>query len=166
MKQRAFLAAFALCGQVVKSAKLAHIDLQSHYNWLRTSPEYVKAFEEAIEKAGDMLEDVATRRAIEGVPKPVYYQGQECGIVIEYSDNLLKFLLKGAKPFKYMDRVDLTTRGRSLNIIIDGSDDGEQQDTWSALATGPQQLCLPGFEPSVDYIDGELVGVGNAADEE
>jgi len=156
MKQRAFLAAFALCGQVVKSANLAHIDIQSHYNWLRSSPEYAKAFEEAIEKAGDMLEDVATRRAVEGVPKPVYYQGQECGIVIEYSDNLLKFLLKGAKPFKYMDRVDLTTRGRSLNIIIDGSE-SEQQYTQPALATGPQQLCLPGLEDT-PYLEAEFVG--------
>jgi len=35
----------------------------------------------------------------------VYYQGKPCGVVTEYSDTLLIFLMKGAMPEKYKDRV-------------------------------------------------------------
>ena len=43
----------------------------------------------------DALEAEARRRAVEGVRKPVFYQGVICGWVGEYSDTLLIFLLKG-----------------------------------------------------------------------
>ena len=40
---------------------------------------------------------------MEGVRKPVFYQGAICGSVREYSDTLLMFLMKGAMPEKYRD---------------------------------------------------------------
>ena len=40
------------------------------------------------------MEDEAVRRAVEGVPRPVFYQGQIVGAVQEYSDELLIRMLK------------------------------------------------------------------------
>ncbi len=36
------------------------------------------------------------RRAVEGVDRPLMYRGKEIGVVKEFSDNLLKFLIERA----------------------------------------------------------------------
>ena len=57
-----------------------------------------------MENAADLLEEEARRRAHDGVDEPVWFQGVQCGTVRKYSDTLLIFLLKGAKPDKYRER--------------------------------------------------------------
>ena len=54
------------------------------------------------EDAHDALESEARRRAVEGVPMPVYYNGKVCGTVRKYSDFLLMFLMKAKMP-QYRD---------------------------------------------------------------
>jgi hypothetical protein len=103
-KKRSFLAAYAETGTIKQAAKIAGIERKSHYLWLEKDPEYVEMFKSAREQAGDQLEQEARRRAIEGVPEPVWYRGQIVGEVQKYSDTLLIFLLKGAKPEKYAER--------------------------------------------------------------
>lgn len=104
-KKRAFIAAYAECGTVTRAAEIAEIDGTMHYDWIKSDTDYAKACEAAYEQAGERLEQEARRRAVEGVQKPVFYQGQQCGVVNEHSDTLLIFLLKGAKPEKYQERV-------------------------------------------------------------
>ncbi len=58
-----------------------------------------------------MLEAEARRRAVEGVRKPVYCRGEIVGTVKEYSDTLLIFLMKGARPEKYRDNVRVERTG-------------------------------------------------------
>lgn len=105
IKKRAFLAAYAECGTVTRAAEIAGINRTTHYDWVREDPLYSKACDAAYEHAAERLEQEARRRAVEGTEKPVFYQGEVCGTVTEYSDTLLMFLLKGAKPDKYKDRV-------------------------------------------------------------
>lgn len=104
-KKRAFLIAYSLVGTVMRACQMAHIDRKTHYNWMQGDPDYVKAFGEAQEEATERLEQEVRRRAFEGTKKAVYYKGQPCGIVTEYSDVLAMFLLKGERPDKYQDRV-------------------------------------------------------------
>ena len=103
-KQKAFLVAYALCGNVRAAARLARCARSQHYWWLN-QPAYAEAFAEAHAEACDALESEARRRAVKGVRKPVFYQGTICGSVCEYSDTLLIFLLKAALPEKYRDNV-------------------------------------------------------------
>lgn len=103
-KKRAFLAAYAQVGNVTQAAELADVARSSHYEWMK-DPAYAEAFKAAEEQAGDRLEQEARRRAVQGVEKPVYQGGKQVGVVREYSDTLLIFLLKGARPEKYKDRV-------------------------------------------------------------
>ncbi|MBX6773030.1 MAG: hypothetical protein IRY83_14975 [Chloroflexi bacterium] len=56
----------------------------------------------------DALEAEAWRRAVDGVERPVYQNGQRVGAVREYSDTLLIFLLKGGRPQKYRERYELS----------------------------------------------------------
>ncbi len=66
------------------------------------------ALKAAEEVAADRLEAEAWRRAVEGVERPVgWYKGQPGGYVREYSDILLIFLLKGLRPEKYRERMEL-----------------------------------------------------------
>lgn len=103
-KKRAFLAAFAECGNVTRACELSGVPRCDHYRWKRTDLKYAEFFSQAEEQAGDRLEAEARRRAVKGVNEPVFYQGAQCGVVRKYSDTLLIFLLKGARPEKYKDR--------------------------------------------------------------
>ena len=85
------------------------------------------AFEDAMEEAADLLESEARRRAHDGVEEPVFgslggNQGSgEVGRIRKYSDTLLIFLLKGARPDKYRERQEHQVTG-SLNLGISSAD--------------------------------------------
>jgi len=103
-KKEAFLAAYAECGVITQAAKTAKCNRNMHYEWLNDQ-EYKKRFEDAHEQACDNLEQEARRRAIEGWDEPVYQNGVKCGVKRKRSDTLLIFLMKGAMPDKYKERV-------------------------------------------------------------
>jgi argininosuccinate synthase len=96
-KKRAFLAAYAKCGNVTVAAEQAEISRKAHYEWMQADPIYAEWFEDAHEEAIQRMEAEARRRAVEGVMKPVFYKGEIVGYVNEYSDNLLMFNLKAAR---------------------------------------------------------------------
>lgn len=48
--------------------------------------------------------------AYEGTLKPVYFKGEQCGEIREYSDTLMMFILKAKKP-EYRDRVQQEISG-------------------------------------------------------
>ena len=66
-----------------------------------------------MEQAADVLEREAWRRASEGVKQPVFYQGEVCGHVQKYSDVLLIFLLKGARPDRYREQLATPSAGKT-----------------------------------------------------
>lgn len=82
------------------------------YNWRSENQEFAAQWESAKEAGVDALEDEARRRAFEGTGKPVFHQGIECGTIQEYSDTLTIFLLKGARPEKYRERVSTELTGK------------------------------------------------------
>lgn len=110
-KKAAFLAAYAECGNISRAAEIAKIERRNHYRWLENDPEYPALFKEAEQQACDRLEQEARRRAVEGTLKPVFHKGEQCGVIREYSDTLLIFLLKGALPDKYADRAKTELSG-------------------------------------------------------
>jgi hypothetical protein len=108
-KKAAFLEAYAECGNISVAAEHADINRASHYDWLESDPDYPQAFENAKAQAIEVLEAEAHRRAVKGVEEPVgWYKGKPGGTVRRYSDNLLMFLLKAAKPNTYRERVEHT----------------------------------------------------------
>lgn len=112
--QRTFLAAFSRTGTISHAATAAGIDRRNHNIWL-TDPVYRRAFLQAKEEANDYLESEARRRAVEGVDEADgYWYDKESnsfkpkGFVRRYSDTLLIFLMKGAMPDKYRERIENT----------------------------------------------------------
>lgn len=88
---------FADCGRVDLACERAGVDRRSHYKWLRKHPEYAVAFEIARVPAAQMLEDVATCRAIDGWTEPVTIAGKREEIK-KFDNRLLEFLLMGRNP--------------------------------------------------------------------
>ena len=119
-KQKAFLAAFSETGNVRLACKAAKVSRSRHYQWRDEDPEYRKAVDLAKEDAADLLEEEARRRAVEGVEEPVgWYKGQAGGTVPKYSNDLLKFLLRGLRPEKYRERQEVAVTGSLANIDLD-----------------------------------------------
>lgn len=123
-KQRAFLAAYAKIGTVTHASAAAEVARQEHYRWMKGEG-YQAAFTEAEQAYGDRLEAEADRRACDGVDEPVFYQGEECGVVRRYSDTLLALKLKAHRPEKYRERSDLNVTGRMAYVLDLGADTDE-----------------------------------------
>jgi hypothetical protein len=101
-RQRAVLLAYGTSGQVAAACSTAGVDRTTHYYWMNHDPVYVAAFAEAKEQVADVLEAEATRRAL-GWEETQYRPDGTPYTVRRYSDTLLIFLLKGARPEKYKD---------------------------------------------------------------
>jgi methionine synthase II (cobalamin-independent) len=107
-KKKALLEHYAESGNISASTQAAGVNRHTHYDWLRADADYAAAFSAAKDTAVDCLEAEARRRAKDGWEEPVYHQGIQVGLVRKYSDTLLIFLLKGARPDVYKDRREVT----------------------------------------------------------
>lgn len=96
------------CHETMDTEYQANILRQTIYYYERDDADFATAFREAQQLGADVLEDEARRRAFEGVEKTIYHQGIAVDTAREYSNTLMVFLLKGAKPEKYKDRVEHT----------------------------------------------------------
>ncbi|WP_053006863.1 hypothetical protein [Chromobacterium subtsugae] len=99
-----FLLALADTANVSAAAKKARISRRHMYRLRKDNEDLAAAWQEAIALGTAALEDEATRRAMEGTLKPVFYKGTKVGTIREYSDTLLIFLLKARAPEKYAER--------------------------------------------------------------
>lgn len=113
--REAFLLTLSETGQISKSAKKADVSRQTLYEWRKADVEFAKAWDAALEKAYDVLEDVAIERATKGTLRPVFQGGVKVGSVREYSDGLLALLLKAHKP-AFRDKSDVNVSG-SLSLV-------------------------------------------------
>lgn len=111
-KKNAFLAAYAEVGNITRAAEIVGINRNNHYQWMQNDPDYPAMFQEVDRQACDRLEEEARRRAVEGTEKPVFQGGKLVGTIREYSDTLLIFLMKGAMPEKYKERVHSELTGK------------------------------------------------------
>jgi hypothetical protein len=82
---KAFLLALERVGSVSEGCKTARISSSTAYNRRRTDAVFREQWDAALDRAADTLEDEARRRAFAG------------------SDNLLMFLLKGARPERFRE---------------------------------------------------------------
>lgn len=83
------------------------------------SAEFDQAVERALEIANDALEKEARRRAVDGIEKGVYYQGDRVDTEVVYSDGLLTTLLKAKRPDEFAERKQITGAGGTpISIVV------------------------------------------------
>lgn len=132
---KGFLAALAQSGIVGAAAEAASIDRRTAYYLRDSDVEFAAEWDQALDAAADLLENEARRRAERGVQRLKFHNGvlikvqaeSPEGIPLvdmdgnpimvpyvehEYSDTLMIFLLKGAKPEKYRERADVRHSGK------------------------------------------------------
>jgi hypothetical protein len=100
-----FLTTLAEQCNVTASCKAAGIGRSTAYDWREDDPGFAAAWDRAVEEATDALEAEARRRAIEGIERPITYQGAVTGHYREYSDRMLELLLRAHRPEKFSERV-------------------------------------------------------------
>ena len=117
-KVRIFLAAVVESGgNITAACKKAKIHREYIYRLENGNEDFAKDFRAAQAQGLAVLEDEARRRAYVGCTRPVFYKGNKCGSVREYSDTLMIFLLKGGMPEKYRDNVNMNVSG-GLDITV------------------------------------------------
>lgn len=105
-KQRAFFEALRRSGNVTVAADSVAVSRRTVYDHRAADPAFAALWEEAYEEAIDALEAEARRRAVDGVVVDhLDKDGKLLFTDTRYSDVLLIFLLKGARPEKYRDNV-------------------------------------------------------------
>lgn len=113
--EKAFLSALSEAGVVRYACKAAGVDSGLVYARRQVDPGFAAAWAEALEDAADLLESEAVRRGRDGIVEHIVGKGGEVYENTKYSDTLLIFLLKGARPEKYRERFDTKVSG-SLDI--------------------------------------------------
>ena len=138
LKKRAFLDCLVQSGgNIGKATAAIGYRRLDPYNWRRNDPAFAEQWIRAKELGVEMLEAEAIRRAYEGVEEPAGWHKGEPGMMVrKYSDTLLIFLLKGALPDKYRERVDV--RGTIANLDFSRLSD-EQLDR---IAAGEHPLAV------------------------
>lgn len=106
-----FLVKLAATANIRAACKAASIGKTAVYKRRDSDPEFAQAMAEALDDACDDLELEARRRAKDGTQKPVYFKGEQCGVIHEYSDTLMIFLLKAHRPEKFRERVKVEHGG-------------------------------------------------------
>lgn len=139
MKAR-FLADFALCGNVLRSAVAAGCGRRTVYDWRREDSKFAALYDEAHEDALDRLEEEGRRRAYEGVLEPVVSAGQLVTHVRKYSDTLLITLLKGKRPDTFRDRHEVTGKNGGPLVTVDDLKTMSNEDLKAALLAAAAHL--------------------------
>lgn len=160
MKQRrqwkeCFVRAFRVMGNVTHAATAAGVSRDTVYKAREIDPEFAKAWDDAQEQAADRVEAEIFRRAVTGVEKAVWHQGEQCGVEVVYSDGLLTLLAKALRPHKFRDRhevaignpdgtnLQLESRQQALNLFA-GSPEAAAHMIALANLMVPQEALPPG----------------------
>jgi hypothetical protein len=102
-RQRAFVAHLAATGIVKQAARHIGASLEALYK-LRHRPgaeEFAAAWDAAVDRGVQRLEDCALARAIEGEERLVVSGGQVLGSETRYNDNLVMFFLRNRRPDRH-----------------------------------------------------------------
>ena len=147
-------------GLINTAATTAGVSRRTVDRLREASAEFDYAVEDALEAAADELELEARRRAVEGVEKGVYYQGDRVDTEVQYSDSLLTTLLKAKRADEFAERKQITGAGGApLTVVVRSFGDS------SAQQTAPQEPAISTSESSnraVASATGEDPGIVDA----
>jgi len=132
-----FLKLLAETGNISFSAKSIGSGPTTVHRHINEDPDFKALVDEAKEIAADALEAEARRRAVEGVRRGIYYQGERVDTELHFSDRMLEILLKANKPEKFRERFEHTGHltGTFTDYVIEankldkkeGDDNGSQE---------------------------------------
>lgn len=151
-KKQAFIEIYRQNGLVQRSAKTIGVSPPTIANHRKKDPTFDMACQMAYKDYCESLEREAYRRAVEGVPEAVFYQGIHIADKLVYSDRLLELKLKRHMP-EYRERqsIDMSVTGGVLVVpgpalsVPDWEKEFRDGGSRSAIdASAGPNLLLPG----------------------
>jgi len=131
-KQVAFLQALEAGGVVSYAARAVGMCRQSVYRLRRRAEAagaegaaFLAAWEQARLSGLEQIEDSAVLRAVEGVARPVYWNGEQVGERRHFDERLTMFLLRHGLPARYGERPDELAPARGTQPYQPIADDAE-----------------------------------------
>ena len=107
-KQIHFIEALAATKCVDEACRRVGMSDTSAYE-LRNRPcgrAFAKAWDIALDYQLDRVEQGAVERSINGVPRPIFYKGEQVGECRHYDERLTMFLLRNRRPQRYGKWID------------------------------------------------------------
>ncbi|MBK6801603.1 MAG: hypothetical protein IPG83_09010 [Novosphingobium sp.] len=141
-RQRAFIAALAATGIVTQAAREIGASLEALYR-LRNMPGaegFAAAWEQAIDRGMQRLEDCALERAIAGEERPVVRGGEVVTTWRRYDTQLLLFLLRQRRSHRY--------GGAAAPADADSRSDAEVYAEIDAMIDRMRENMAAGEEPT------------------
>lgn len=128
---------------ISRAAQVAGVTYGTVLGWRHDDPEFARRFDEAVIEGNGRLEDEAVRRAVEGVDRPVFGRVGQVGVVTEYSDRLLEFLMRG-RIDKFKERRDVSLRtpdgGMTINQKMQSATPEEAAQLYRDFVSGDDSV--------------------------
>jgi hypothetical protein len=107
-RQTGFIDALAECGCVTEACARVGMSVASAYKLRRVAEaqSFRTAWDAALDHAIGRLSDAAFGRALNGVTRPVFFQGEQVGERRYYDERLTMFLLRYRDPLRYAKTLD------------------------------------------------------------
>ena len=104
-RQEAFLKALAASGCVSHACRVVGMSRESAYNLYNreSAVSFRRGWEDALDCSLRLVEDGMFSRAIEGVARPIFYQGELVGEYRHFDNRLAMFLLRYRRRHRYGD---------------------------------------------------------------
>jgi hypothetical protein len=97
----AFVAAIRRGASVCEACQAANVNRPYVYEARARDPAFRAAWAAAEEDAVDEVESLLLDRIRHGTPREVFYRGEQCGVIHEYSDALLLAFLRARRPERW-----------------------------------------------------------------
>jgi hypothetical protein len=166
LRQHDFIAALAESGCVAEACAAVRMSAVSAYK-LRARPDasaFRQAWDVALDYAIRRLGDAALSRALHGVARPVFYQGEQIGERRHFDEKLTMFLLRYRDPVRYGAWLDSMEARRhpdgagiflahALNAVLDAGHGAAPADPARPLAEGPPPFVPPLLDDADDEPD-------------
>ncbi|MCW4462190.1 hypothetical protein OK349_10775 [Sphingomonas sp. BT-65] len=162
-KQTGFIDALAESGCVTEAAARVGMSATTAYT-LRRRPDaqsFRMAWEAALDHAVQRLSDAAFARALNGVSRPVFFQGEQVGERRYYDERLTMFLLRYRDPVRYgawLDDMIAERHPDGAALALARWTDRVGDDAWADALGGPrspQAAPLLRRRPSPDEAEAE-----------
>lgn len=159
-KQRGFIEALADYGSVRAAANAVGMTSESAYQLRRHAEAagFRKAWEAALDRGVERLEDIAMERAIHGVDVPVYSYGKLVGTRRVYNDRLLMFVLRNraAARFAAQSGRALTPSQQKAEAEREKRKLARLKDQWRAEWEAELKASQPTEDEIIDEIERKI----------
>jgi hypothetical protein len=100
-RQIAFIEALAATGCFEEACRIVGMSDSSAYRLALRHPAFAAACDAAVDIGLARLEQASVARSTRGVPRPIFYKGEQVGEWRHYDERLTMFLLRNRRPARY-----------------------------------------------------------------